>query len=76
MQIIAKSIQKEADDVWTVFDDFVQNGPVEIGNIQAPDAEIEEKFLEIEPESTELGIEIILFALSRIVVYLQPTFST
>ena len=42
----AKSIQKEADDVWTVFDDFVQNGPVEIGNIQAPDAEIEEKFLE------------------------------
>ena len=36
----------------------------------------EEKFLEIEPESTELGMEIMLLALSRIVVYLQPTFST
>jgi|TARA_B100001094_G_scaffold123760_1_gene119590 hypothetical protein len=54
----AKSIQKEADDVWTVFDDFVQNGPVEIKytsttnktggirNIRDSDAEIKEKFLE------------------------------
>jgi len=42
----AKSIQKEANDVWTVFDAFVQNGPVEIKNMQAPDAEIKEQFLE------------------------------